>query len=216
MAPVDVAIDEIPRFPQEGLRAQNKRRTKVAIREAALNLFAENGFTATTVEDIAVAAGVSARTFFNYFDSKEQCVVFPHDDLAPILRNVLHRRPLNEAPIASFREAVKAIFLGFETSPRVRNQIIRGALLQQTEPALLAADGSFRRVWEETAALAFIERGIEHRTARIIGVVAVGTWKLAMHEWAASGAGGSMVDAIHDGFDRLSTALGLEVLPAAV
>lgn len=53
-----------------GLRAARTRRTRAAIQTAALRLAAERGFDATTVEDVAAAAGVSRRTVFNYFPAK--------------------------------------------------------------------------------------------------------------------------------------------------
>ncbi|MFT3899391.1 MAG: TetR family transcriptional regulator [Gordonia sp. (in: high G+C Gram-positive bacteria)] len=62
-----------------GVRAEKKARTRAAIRTAAMELFARNGYSATTVEEIAKAAGVSHTTFFRYFQSKEQVIVA--DDL---------------------------------------------------------------------------------------------------------------------------------------
>lgn len=53
-----------------GLRATRARRTRAAIQSAALRLASERGFDATTVEDVAAAAGVSRRTVFNYFPAK--------------------------------------------------------------------------------------------------------------------------------------------------
>lgn len=58
-----------------GVRETKKATTRAALRDAAFGLFAEKGFAATRVADIAEACGVSERTFFRYFDSKEQVAV---------------------------------------------------------------------------------------------------------------------------------------------
>ena len=65
-----------------GVRAQNKARTRAAIRAAAMELFAKQGYSTTTVEQIAKTAGVSHTTFFRYFSSKEQVII--GDDLAEV------------------------------------------------------------------------------------------------------------------------------------
>lgn len=58
-----------------GLRERKKRATRQALGEAALRLAAERGLEHLTVEDISEAAGVSARTFFNYFSGKEDAII---------------------------------------------------------------------------------------------------------------------------------------------
>src|SRR5215211_7453774 len=85
----------------EGLRERKKQRTREQIIDAAMGLFAERGYHATTITDIAAAADVAPRTFFGYFPSKE-AVVFHNldrdlDALASALRNRLPDEPAFDA-----------------------------------------------------------------------------------------------------------------------
>ncbi|GAA2255158.1 TetR family transcriptional regulator [Streptomyces ruber] len=68
---------------REDLRAVRRRQTRAAITEAAVGLALERGAAAVTVDRIAAAAGVSRRTFFNYFHAKEDALVHGPPPLAP-------------------------------------------------------------------------------------------------------------------------------------
>jgi AcrR family transcriptional regulator len=68
-----------PRLVQPSLRDRKRARTRKALVDAAIELFDRDGYEETTVADIAAAADVGTRTFFNYFGSKEE-LLFPERD----------------------------------------------------------------------------------------------------------------------------------------
>jgi AcrR family transcriptional regulator len=95
-----------PDGPPDGLRERKKARTRAAIREHALRLFREQGYRATSVEQIAAAAEVSAATFFRYFPTKEDVVL--QDDFDIVTLAALEAQPAGLSPIAAFRAAAAA------------------------------------------------------------------------------------------------------------
>jgi AcrR family transcriptional regulator len=86
-----------------GLRERKKARTRAAIREHALRLFRDQGYVATTIEQIAAAAEVSPATFFRYFPTKEDVVL--QDDFDIVTLAALQEQPPDLGPIAAFRGA---------------------------------------------------------------------------------------------------------------
>jgi AcrR family transcriptional regulator len=91
--------------PLDGLRERKKARTRASIREHALRLFREQGYQATTVEQIAAAAEVSQSTFFRYFPTKEDVVL--RDDFELRIFEAFERQPPQLGPIAAIRAAVR-------------------------------------------------------------------------------------------------------------
>jgi AcrR family transcriptional regulator len=94
--------------PAGGLRELKKARTRSAIQEHALRLFLEQGYDATTVEQIAQAAEVSPSTFFRYFRTKEDVLLY--DNFDPLLIAELRKVPADVPPIAALRQALHAVF----------------------------------------------------------------------------------------------------------
>ncbi len=90
---------------QQSLRERKKARTRASIREHALRLFREQGYQATTVEQIAAAAEVSPSTFFRYFPTKEDVVL--QDDMDVRMIQAFERQPPGLGVIAAVRAAVR-------------------------------------------------------------------------------------------------------------
>ena len=70
---------------QIGLRERRRRQTSADIRGAAVRLARERGFDKVTIEEICAEAGISARTFFNYFPNKESAIAYGPSDIPPEL-----------------------------------------------------------------------------------------------------------------------------------
>ncbi|WP_214106536.1 TetR/AcrR family transcriptional regulator [Acrocarpospora catenulata] len=90
-----------------GLRERKKQRTRLALIDAALDLFLGQGYEATTIDQIAASVDVSPRTFFRYFGSKEDVVLAMHADTQDILLAELADRPDTEAPFEALTQAMR-------------------------------------------------------------------------------------------------------------
>ena len=99
-------MTETPAKP--GLRERKKLKTRAAIQEHALRLFREQGYDSPTVEQLAEAAEVSPSTFFRYFGSKEEVVIY--DALDPVLIDAWRRQPAEMGPVEAIRTAMKEVF----------------------------------------------------------------------------------------------------------
>lgn len=109
-----------------GLRERKKAKTRAAIQQAALSLFIEQGYESTTVEQIAAAAEVSQSTFFRYFPTKEETVLY--DQLDPVLMASFVKQPAELSPLAAVRAAVRDVFHGL-SAEEVKQERARQRLI---------------------------------------------------------------------------------------
>jgi AcrR family transcriptional regulator len=115
-----------------GLRERKKQKTRWAIQEHAVRLFVQQGYDATTVEQIAEAAEISPSTFFRYFKTKEDVVI--QDRYDEIMADEIRKAPADLPPLEVVR---RAILVSFETiDPQEVEQVLQRARLQFQVPAL--------------------------------------------------------------------------------
>jgi len=145
-----MSIDDPRDDPGEGLRERKKRATREALSLAAVRLASERGLDNVRNEDIAAAAGVSPRTFANYFTSKYEAIAARNADRARRTAEVLVSRPGDEPLWEAIVHAVLSPLEGAERATAAPAPDVLAALRRMTgEPALLgetlkagvAADG---------------------------------------------------------------------------
>ena len=130
----------------EGLRERKKQRTREQIIEAAMALFAERGYHATTIADIARAADVAPRTFFSYFPSKEAVVFHNVDRDLDALASALRDRPPGETAYDALRRWIDAMF--DEWIAEEDEALLRKRLCREDEGLANFQGGVFARIQE--------------------------------------------------------------------
>jgi AcrR family transcriptional regulator len=171
-------------------RWQRRRdRTRNALATAALELFRSQGYDATTVEQIADAAGVSPRTFFHHFASKEEVLFGGHEQRRRDVISTLERRLETTSVWEATCGAIMTVVDAFETDPAFFRERAR---LYAREPGLRAAVLSINdKLVNDIAEVVAAKLG--HRpgdlTPRLIASVANGAMRAAIDSWVSSRAG---------------------------
>jgi AcrR family transcriptional regulator len=169
-----------------GLRERKRQQTRERLTRAAMALFLERGFEATTLDDIAAAADISRRSFFHYFASKEDVVFAWHEEITAALITAVATRPSDESMLAAAENAISAMARQIEP-----NEAIAMACLKRDNPALQARDQVKYEKLERALADALTERAghkAEKLQARLVAMIATGAMRIGGELWAADGA----------------------------
>jgi AcrR family transcriptional regulator len=142
-----------PAMPAGGRRDRKKTETRQALRDAAHRLFAEKGFAKTTIDDITEAADVSRRTFFRYYDSKDDLLRVDAGDLMPVLVAALRARPADEPPLTAILAALR-VLIGPDGPPSLTQTLAYPLAGLRARLSLLRLFAE----WEESIAEVLIER----------------------------------------------------------
>lgn len=188
-----------------GLRERKKLDTRRAIRQVALDLATENGLEALTVEAIAHGAGISPRTFFNYFSHKEDALVTDAAAAAASLHPQIVARPAEESPLHAIRAVIAENDL-FSLMNTDRDRTLARQRLVQQHPILVARQLAQHAKMEESLAAAVAERlGVDAATdlrpALVAGVVNA-AMRIAIMRWTESDEE-KLADVLLSAFDML-------------
>jgi AcrR family transcriptional regulator len=193
---------------EEGLRERKKRATRLALSHATIRLVMERGWDNVTVEDIADAANVSARTFRNYFTGKAEAVVATHIERGQHTAEVLRDRPPDEPLWEAIVNAVVAQFDQPVTQPRDERYF---AALQKllAEPAIQQEIFRAHALAQDELAVAIADRiGVkaDDLYPRIVASVVSAGLGTALTRWTGN-PNGSIVPLLRDVFDQIRAGL---------
>jgi AcrR family transcriptional regulator len=173
------------------LRERKKLRTRRALADAALRLFAENGFDATTIDELADEAEVSKTTFFRFFPAKEAAGIEAEAEVWTAYLSALAERPWSGTVLAGLHDTLAAAVTGLDASWDERFLATRRLIAG--EPALLAYVQHYRATVQGQVADRLAARlglGADDLRLHILAELAVATWSIAGREWVRNGGRG--------------------------
>src|SRR4029450_9715838 len=167
------------------LRERKRTRTRLMIQAEALRLFDQKGYAQTTVDEIADRAAISPRTFFRYFPTKEDVVMW--DEYDPLVLELLDSRPNDEPVAETLRSVIRETLSGlYESDPE---RLLVRVRLASTVPELRA-----RFIDEQThgvellAPLLARKRGsrVDDLSLQVIGSPLLAAVSAALDRWQES------------------------------
>jgi TetR/AcrR family transcriptional regulator, regulator of mycofactocin system len=206
---VDMPGDEAPT-----LRERNKARARAEIAAAALDLFSKKGFQGVTIEEIVDAAGVSRRTFFRYFETKEDALLADYPELNLRLTKSLVEGASGD-PLDGVRTGLHYLAAWYEERSEAvmeRSRVIRDAV----HPS--ARNLEFLSQWESAIAssiagcLGADPGGLVPRT---VGATVVGAFRAALTQWVRSSCREDLHSLLDRALDVVWRGLESELHPAA-
>ncbi|MGW1891380.1 TetR family transcriptional regulator [Streptomyces sp. NPDC002004] len=117
--PAATTTPDAPESAAGSRAAAQRLKMRRELAAAAMELFATKGYEATTVDEIAAAAGVARRTFFRHFRSKEEAIFPDHDDTLVRAEAVLNAAPQHEHPLDTVCRGIKEVMKMYASSPAV-------------------------------------------------------------------------------------------------
>jgi AcrR family transcriptional regulator len=184
-----------------GLRERKKWQSRAAIADAALAMFAERGFEATTVADVAKRAGVSPATVARYFPSKES-LLFPEREVnTASIRAAILARPVRESPYTAVTNALSE---ATPLDPDGRRRLLLSRLAIARSPVLRGQASTLLTSWRDTIAESAVSRGAAPSDARVLAATVVAVLDDVADRWALAGGETELADDVAEAFAALT------------
>ncbi|MFJ9126159.1 TetR family transcriptional regulator [Streptomyces sp. NPDC102340] len=184
-----------------GLRERTRRAVQAEIVAAAMRLFLERGFEATSMDQIATEVGMSRRSLFRYFGTKEDIVLGDHAAHGQVLRAALEERPADEPPWHALRAALVALL---RSLPYDSEDFLKITGMLHASPALRARRGEKQQQWTEllvpdiAARLGDADDPRIRLRAHALVACAVTCSDVALEAWVDSGGAVGVEDAFDE------------------
>ena len=190
------------------INERKRQAVRSYLSEVALRLLTDRDFESVTVDEIAAAAGLSRRSFFRYFASKEDVVFQFLDQMAERLRDAIVAWPPGESPLAAVHAALRPRVAAYVADADRTLALVR---LLQRSPALRARELESRQRLHELVAEAIARRlGLDHHAdlrPRLLAGIALVPFDVAITRWVEGRPG----EDVHAILDEAIEALGREL-----
>ena len=172
----------------EGLRERRKEAIRQEVSQAGIKLFLKQGFEKTTIDEIVGPLGISRRTFFRHFETKEDLVFVWYEDLTKKLVTACAARPSEETPYEAVCAALRGLLELYDANPKWAKKMVK---LASETPALVGKSHEKRAMWGRALAATIAKRMDKSPErdlyAEIIASTAINAFALSVDTWYAEG-----------------------------
>lgn len=171
---------------KEGSREQKRRETLRRIADTGLRLFLRNGYEATTLDAIAEEAGISRRTFFYYFKSKEDIILAWQAGFAETIGQAILEQPTKQTPLEAVKNALIKLTAAYE-NVQARKQMMEIDRFIRANETLRARRATKYAQQEQAVFDALCELWPQPKrrpALRIVAMMSIGAFRLAIDNWS--------------------------------
>jgi AcrR family transcriptional regulator len=171
------------------------------LQEAALELYAEQGFAAATAAAVAERAGLTERTFFRHFADKKEVLFGDEAALRDTLVNAVTSAPEDATPFEAAMAGLEA--LAAELQPR-QDRLVRRARILAQSTELRERELMKLASWSAALTAALRERGLGGPAAAFAAEASIATFRVAVQRWLDDVPEAALLDILREGFGDLN------------